>query len=95
MAAARKRGNPNAKRGMARLQTGAAIDRTIKTGIVAVPAVIVTAEVVKKHADKKVADQKKAGVCEAKDCQGAASKEEIQAAAKSRERSDTKRPKSS
>ena len=82
MAAAAKGGNPNAKRGMARLQTGAALDRTIKTGIVAVPAVIVTAEVVKKHADKKVADQKKLASVEAKVAKGAASKEEIQAAAK-------------
>ena len=82
MAAAAKGGNPNAKRGMARLQTGAAIDRTIKTGIVAVPAVIVTAEVVKKQQAKKQADQKKLASVEAKVAKGAASKEEVQAAAK-------------
>jgi colicin import membrane protein len=82
MAAAAKGGNPNAKRGMARLQTGAAIDRTIKTGMVVLPAVVITAEVVKKQEAKKAADQKKLASVEVKVAKGAASKEEVQAAAK-------------
>lgn len=82
MAASAKAGNPNAKRGVARVATGAAIDRTIKTGMVVLPAVVITAEVVKKQEAKKAADQKKLVAVETKVSKGTASKEEVQAAAK-------------
>ena len=82
MAAAAKAGNPNAKRGMARLATGTAIDRTIKTGMFVLPAVVITAEVVKKQEAKKADDQKKLASVETKVAKGTASKEEVQAAAK-------------
>ena len=82
MVAAAKAGNPNAKRGKARLETGAALHQTIANGIVTLPAVVITAEVVKHQEEKKAADQKTLVAVENKVTKGTASKEEVQAAAK-------------
>ena len=83
MVAAAKAGNPNAQRGKARLQTGNALYQTVKTGVVTLPAIVVTGAVAVKLAkDKKASDQKKLATVEAKVNKGTASKEEIHAAAK-------------
>jgi hypothetical protein len=83
MVAAAKAGNPNAQRGKARLQTGNALYQTVQTGVVTLPAIVVTGAVAVKLAkDKKASDQKKLATVEAKVNKGTASKEEIHAAAK-------------
>lgn len=77
--AAAKAGNPNAQRARKRMQTAAAVHQTIKTGVIVLPAVIVTAE---RQGKKREANQQKIIVAETKLAKGAACREELQAGAK-------------
>ena len=83
LAAAAKHGNPNAKRAHKRLQTGAALEATIATGVVVLPGVLLTkAEAKKRRVAKKKADQRKVTSVETKIAKGTATREETVAAAK-------------
>jgi len=77
--AAAAHGNPNAIRAKRRLQTAAAVHQTIATGVIVMPAAIVTAE---RQGKKRKANQQKIQVAETKLAKGTASREELQAGAK-------------
>lgn len=79
IASAAKAGNPNAKRARQRLQTAAAYERTLATGAVVLPAVIITSEIALKREQAKKAQ---VAQVENKVAKGSASREEVQAAAK-------------
>ena len=80
IAAAAKGGNPNAIRAKKRLQTGAALEMTLATGMVVLPAVVITSEIAKKREQAK---KQQVAKVETKVAKGTASREEVQAAAKS------------
>jgi hypothetical protein len=80
IAAAAKAGNPNAKRARKRLQTAAAIEMAIGTGVIVLPAVVITSEIALKRQQEQKAQLAKV---EAKVTKGTASREEAVAASKS------------
>ena len=81
--AAAKHGNPNAKRARKRLQTAAAVELTLKTGTVVVPAAALTGAMVAERKKKEAAkDKKKLASVEAKIANKTASREEVVAAAR-------------
>ena len=81
--AAAKHGNPNAKKSKRFLESAASRELALKTGMIVLPAVVVTSEIaLKRQKAKKAADQKRLASVEAKIAKGTASREEAQAAAK-------------
>ena len=83
IAAAAKHGNPNAKRAMKRLQTASALELTLKTGTVVVPAAALTGAMVAERKKKEAAaGRKNVASVEAKIANKTASREEIVAAAR-------------
>jgi hypothetical protein len=80
--AAAKHGNPNARRARKRLQTAAALELTLKTGTVVLPAAAATrAALSKRKKAKQAADRRKVATVEAKVRRGTATREEALAAA--------------
>jgi hypothetical protein len=81
--AAAKHGNPNAKRAMRRVRTAAAIQSAVKTGVITLPAVVVTSEIaLKREQEQKKKREQKIALAEKRLAAGKGTREEVMAAAK-------------